>query len=65
MKVTTQDMYDKDGNLTHIEVLDEKGDFVMLILWDPTDEQTTKNRVAFRKWAHSHLKQAQNYEVIK
>jgi hypothetical protein len=65
MKVKTKDVYNKWGDLTHIEVLDDKDEFVMQILWDPNDEQTSANRVAFRNWAQRHLEQSQGYEVQK
>ena len=63
MRVIPMDVYDKDGNLTHIEVQDGTGKFVMQILWDPNDEQTSENREVFRKWAYSHLEKSQGYEV--
>ena len=62
MRVNPIDVY-KDGNLTHIEVLTPSGEFVMQILWDEHDEQTSENRVAFREWAYKHLEQSQQYEV--
>jgi hypothetical protein len=65
MRVIPIDVYDKDGNMTHIEVQDAKGDFVMQMLWDPRDEQTSENRIAFREWAYKHLEQSQGYEVNK
>jgi hypothetical protein len=65
MRVIPMDVYDNDGNLTHIEVQDGTGEFVMQILWDPRDEQTSENRVAFRQWAYKHLEHSQGYEVDK
>jgi hypothetical protein len=65
MRVIPMDVYDKDGNLTHLEVTDVDGNFVMQMLWDPNDEQTSENRIAFREWAYKHLTQSQGYEVSK
>jgi hypothetical protein len=65
MRVIPIDVYDSNGNLTHLDIQDAKGDFVMQILWDPRDEQNSTNREAFRKWAYSHLEQSQGYEVAR
>jgi hypothetical protein len=65
MRVIPMDVYDKDGNLTHLEVTDVNGEFVMHMLWDPNDEQTSENRIAFREWAYKHLEHSQGYEVSK
>ena len=65
MRVIQMDVYDNDGNLTHIEVQDGTGEFVMQILWDPHDEQTSEKRIEFREWAYKHLEQSQGYEVDK
>ena len=65
MKVIPIDVYDKDGNLTHIDVRDSNGEFVLQILWDEHDEQTSQNRIAFREWAYKHLEQSQGYEVLR
>lgn len=61
-KVTCIDIYDKEGNLVKIEVVNEKGEVILDSLWDPTDEQTSKNREEFRKWTYNHLKRT-GYEV--
>ena len=65
MRVIPIDVYNNEGNLTHIDVQDAKGDFVMQILWDEHDEQTSENRIAFREWAYKHLEQSQGYEVSR
>ena len=65
MRVIPIDVYNKDGELTHIDVQNASGDFVLQILWDPNDEQTSDNREAFRKWAYRHLEQSQGYEVAR
>jgi hypothetical protein len=57
------DIYDKDGNLTRIDFLDQNGDFVIQSLWDPSDEQTSENRIKFREWTYKMLKQ-QDMEVL-
>lgn len=63
MRVTPTDVYDKDGNLTKIEMYDGNGEFVIQFLWDEHDEQTSANREAFRKWAYRHINQNTDYEV--
>jgi len=65
MKVIPVDVYDKDGNLTHVEVQNEAGEFVMQMLWDPNDEQTSENRELFRKWVYRFLETSKEYEVLK
>jgi hypothetical protein len=65
MRVIPIDVYDKDGNLIRIDVQDAKGEFVMQILWDEHDEQTSENRISFREWAYKHLEQSQGYEVSR
>lgn len=65
MRVIPIDVYDKDGNLIRIDVQDASGEFVMQFLWDPTDEQTSKNRELFRRWAYRHLEKNLNYEVSR
>lgn len=55
--VTTQDIYDRDGNLLRIEAYKPDGEFLVQFLWDERDEQTSENRVEFRKWVTRHLKQ--------
>ena len=62
MAVTTIDIYNKEGNLVRIEAYKANGDFLMQFLWDERDEQTSENRVEFRKWVTRHLKQS-GYEV--
>ena len=59
MKYHTIDIYDKDGNMTRIEAYDSRGDFIMQALWDPTDEQTSENRVKLREWFNKHLDRTQ------
>lgn len=58
MPVTTIDIYNKEGELVRIEAYKENGDFLMQFLWDKADEQTSENRVEFRKWVTRHLKQS-------
>ena len=64
MRVIPIDVYDKDGNLTTIEVQGEDGSHVIDIVWDDTDEQTSENRTLFRKFAYRVLEQ-KGYEVDK
>lgn len=58
MAVTTIDIYDKDGNLLRIEAYKESGDHLADFLWDEREEQTSDNRIEFRKWVTRHLKQS-------
>lgn len=62
INVIPTDIYDKDGNLSHIEFNDSDGNFVIKADWDPTDEQTSENRIKFRKWAYNMIKRL-GYEV--
>ena len=62
--VTTQDIYDREGNLLRIEAYKPDGEFLMQFLWDERDEQTSENRIEFRKWANRHLKQS-GYKVAE
>jgi hypothetical protein len=57
MQVVLTDIYDKDGNLLKIDVHDLDGNFVIQIMWDENDLQTSENRKAFRQWANRQLKQ--------
>ena len=52
------DVYDKEGNLTHIEFIDVTEDkFHFQSMWDPRDEQTAENRKTFREWSVLMAKQ--------
>jgi hypothetical protein len=65
MRVIPVDVYDKDGNLTRIDVQDASGEFVLQMVWDENDEQTSENRELFRKWAYDFLEKSKGYEVSK
>lgn len=58
------DVYNKDGDLTHIDFVDGSGEFIIKADWDPRDEQTSENRIQFRKWSYRMLDQL-GYEVNK
>jgi len=62
MKVIPTDVYDKDGNLCRLDFCDSSGEFKFQAEWDPRDEQTSENRVSFRKWAY-HMAKQMGYEV--
>jgi len=62
MKYHTIDIYDNEGNMTRIEAYDRQGEFIMQALWDPTDEQTSENRVKFREWFAKHLERSSDHE---
>ena len=57
------DVYDSEGNMTKIEVQDGNGEHVLDFLWDPTDEQTSENRIKFREWVYKFLEQNKGYKV--
>lgn len=56
-KTIPTDVYDKEGNLTHIEFCDGDGNHIIDVVWDENDEQTSENRTSFRKWAYMMLEQ--------
>lgn len=56
------DVYDKDGNMVRIEFNDGEGTHIIDAQWDPSDEQTSENRVSFREWAYKWIEQ-KGYEV--
>ena len=58
------DVYDKNGDMIKIEFNDANGEHILDAVWDPTDEQTSENRVAFRKWAYNHVRN-QEWEILK
>lgn len=58
MAVTTIDIYNKEGELVRVEAYKESGEHLLDFQWDERDEQTSENRVEFRKWVTRHLKQA-------
>ncbi len=64
IKAIPVDVYDRDGNLAKIEVNTASGEHILDFVWDPTDEQTSENRVKFREWAYRILEQ-KDYEVAK
>jgi len=64
IKVIPVDVYDNDGNMVRVEFYDGKGDFAFQVLWDPSDEQTSKNREDFRLYAYRMADQLK-YEVNK
>ena len=50
MKARQAEVYSENGDLEKIEVTLETGEHLFDALWDPTDEQTTENHIAFREW---------------
>lgn len=57
MKVTTIDIYGKDGALIRVEAY-KGSEHLMDFVWDERDEQTSKNRTEFRTWVKRHLLQS-------
>jgi len=64
LKAIPVDVYYKDGNLTKIEFTDQSGDHIIDAVWDPTDEQSSENRINFREWAYKWIEQ-KGYKVQK
>jgi hypothetical protein len=58
------DVYDKEGNLTHIAFSDAKGEHILDAVWSEDEEQTSENRIEFRKWAYKMIGQ-QGWEILK
>jgi hypothetical protein len=58
------DVYDKDGNLVRIEFNDRDGTHIVDVVWDERDEQTSENRINFRKWASKMVRQL-GWEVLR
>ena len=58
------DVYDDEGNLTQIEFYNMAGSFVIQAVWDEDEEQTSENRVNFRKWAYRMVEQT-GEEIVK
>jgi hypothetical protein len=58
------DVYDREGNMIRIEFNDMQGDHIIDAVWDDSDEQTSENREAFRKWAYNFVRN-KDYEVLK
>lgn len=64
VKVNLWDNFDKDGNLTGIEVVwDDTGEFVFEVVWDYREAQTQENRVEFRKWVREVVMRY-GYEIV-
>ena len=56
MRAIPVEIFDKEGNLAKIEVELSSGEHLFDALWDPSDEQTHENRVAFREWVKTMIK---------
>lgn len=64
MRVISTDILDKDGNLERVEFYDELGGFQFQAIWDPSEEQSSKNRKEFRAWA-KRMATNMGYEVVE
>jgi len=63
-EVKPVDVYDKQGNLTHIEFLDVTNDkFMFDAIWDPRDPQDNEHRKLFREWA-CHMASQLGFKVV-
>ena len=54
-KAVPIDVYDKAGEMLRIEFYDGSGEFILQCLWDESEDQTSENRIAFRKWAYQWM----------
>jgi len=61
MTMTHIEHYDEDGNMTKIEVRDGAGEHHLDFVWDPSDEQTSENRILFRQWVTRFLGQKESH----
>jgi len=57
MKARQAEVFDQDGNLEKIEITLENGTHLFDAQWDENDEQTEKNRIAFREWTKRMVSQ--------
>jgi hypothetical protein len=57
MKARQVEVFDQDGNLEKIEITLENGTHLFDAQWDENDEQTEKNRIAFREWTKRMVSQ--------
>jgi putative heme degradation protein len=64
-RVIPTDVYDKDGNMTKIEVTDTSGNHIADFLWDEREEQSSENRVKFREWCYDFLRRNKQFEVAR
>ena len=62
MKARQVEVFDQDGNLERIEITLENGTHLFDAQWDENDEQTDKNRIAFREWTKRMVSQ-QGHEL--
>lgn len=63
-RATPIDIHDKEGNMLKIEFQDGTGAHIIDALWDERDEQTSENRIIFRKWAYNMVSQM-GWSVLK
>ena len=57
MKARQLEVFDQDGNLERIEITLEDGKHLFDAIWDETEEQNEKNRIAFREWTKRMVSQ--------
>jgi hypothetical protein len=57
MKARQVEVFDQDGNLERIEITLENGTHLFDAQWDENDEQSEKNRIAFREWTKRMVSQ--------
>jgi hypothetical protein len=62
MKARQVEVFDQDGNLEKIEITLEDGKHLFDAIWDEAEEQSEKNRIAFREWTKRMVSQ-QGHEL--
>lgn len=56
------DIYGEEGEMQSIRFNTKSGEHIIDAVWDENDEQTPENRIAFRKWAYSVIRD-KGYQV--
>ena len=62
MKARQIEVFNEYGDLDRIEITLEDGKHLFDAIWDETEEQNEKNRVAFREWVKRMVAQ-QGHEL--
>lgn len=63
-KAIPTDIYNDQGDMMRIEFHDDSGKHILDALWDDREEQSSENRIEFRKWAY-HMMMQKDYLVDK
>ena len=60
MKARQIEVFNEYGDLERIEITLEDGTHLFDAVWDDQDEQTEKNRIAFREWVKRVVEQKEH-----